>query len=212
MKVNSDKLTDVFRKVKNLQEHMHKWCIAPAEPPIRIEDVQWAVQDMYGLKISKFEVSFPADFVRGVLERRGEKEARIYIRAGQEEEWRRFVTVKELSHLLIDEREDWSPEGANIISGLLEEHSAARKGEAKDVTAAIRSEALAELAAIEILYPFIFRQQDIADLKAEKHTVKKFVLEYGIPEFAILRALSNRYFTLCSDFWARANAVGEVVS
>jgi hypothetical protein len=49
-------------------------------------------------------------YLRGLVERYEDK-ARILIRAGHGEEWMRFTAAKELCHIAIDEKEDWSPLG-----------------------------------------------------------------------------------------------------
>jgi hypothetical protein len=53
-----------------------------------------------------------------VVERYADR-ARILLRAGQGDDWMRFTATKELYHLAIDEKEDWSPRGHETIQSLL---------------------------------------------------------------------------------------------
>jgi len=105
-------------------------CLAPDRAKLSVEDLQWAIQDMYSVKIEKREVAFEGEFVRGLMERY-EGRARILIRKNQEEDWIRFASIKELCQVAISEKEDWSVEGTKTLDALLYEVYLDKHGDEK---------------------------------------------------------------------------------
>jgi hypothetical protein len=107
---------------------MQQYCIAPHRAKLSVEDLQRCISDMYGIQIEMKEVLFEGEYLRGLVERYANS-ARIFIRAGQGEEWMRFTATKELCHLAIDEKEDWSPSGHETIQSLLIEERLDQDGD-----------------------------------------------------------------------------------
>lgn len=204
------KLEATFRKVKAIQEHMQMICLAPDRVKLSVEDLQWCIEDLYEIKIKKIEVAFEGAFVRGLVERY-EGRARILIRKNQEEDFVRFATVKELCQIAISEKEDWSVEGTKTLDTLLYEVMLDLRGtppagrEKVVLPDPIQSEKLAEVAAIELMYPFRFRRADLAALQAGTTTLRALAVHFHVPEFVIGIALHPRHFELAQEFWERAN-------
>lgn len=207
MLLSNEKLEVVFRKVKHIKEHMKRCCLAPDRAKLSVEDLQWAISDMYDLKIEKFEVAFDGQFLHGLVERY-EKRARILLRKDQVEDMMRFVSVKELCQVALDEAEDWSPAGTETLEGYGYEVALDLAGENEKRQLAerhIQSERLAEIAATELMYPFEFRAQDLADITAQKTTRKAIALHFHMPEFAVGRALGEQRMLLVQKFWAKVS-------
>src|SRR5262245_4654793 len=72
-----------------------------------VENIQTIIARLTGLKIEKYLVDFEGSAVRGNLERYDDR-AVIHVRKTQTEEEQRFVAVKELFHLLADEKSEFS--------------------------------------------------------------------------------------------------------
>jgi Zn-dependent peptidase ImmA (M78 family) len=143
-------------------------------------------------------VPFEATFLRGLIERYANKVI-IYVRKNQDEDWKRFVTIKELCHIVIDEKEDWSASGASIIKNLISEHKLNKMTAAPR---AVQSEIFAEIAAIELLYPFNARAADIVALDYGSMTLARIAGYYKIPEAIVERALSENYAELAAYCWS----------
>ncbi len=162
--VYTSKLESAFRKVRDIQEFVRTYVLAPDKIPVSVEDTQWAIEQKYGLKIAKELVDFHAVHIRGMVERYDDGRANIFIRLNQDVDeesnkyWHRFIAVKEMAHLAIDEKEDWNPDGSRTIEELIKDHGFDGMRPAAEE---IQSEVLAELVAIEILYPMEFRQGDL---------------------------------------------------
>lgn len=206
MWVSTAKILETFRKVKQIQEHMQKYCIAPDRAKLSIEDLQRVIEDMYDLKIEKREVAFEGSFVRGIVERYADR-ARILIRKNQEEDWLRFTAVKELCQIAISEKEDWSVDGTKTLENILyEAHLDKLTGGERSPTDPVpphptQSEKLAEMAAIELMYPYVYRPADLEALAANKTTHRAISVHFRAPEYAIGWALSERYHEMATEFW-----------
>ncbi len=169
---------------------------------LSVMDFHWAVQDIYGLEIEMLKVSFSADHLRGKVERYSNNKARVLVRASQSPEFLRFVAVKELCHLMNDEEDDWSAAGVETITGLLKEWELRRENGTGDLdpTDPLMSEILAEIAAIEMMYPREFRANDIAKIAAKQTTTQKIALTHELPPYAI--ELAHRHHDILEQCWS----------
>lgn len=203
MLVDGAKVVMTFKKVKQIQEQMREYCIAPDRAKLSVEDLQRVISTMYSLQIEKREVAFEGSYVRGVVERYPGR-ARILIRKDQEEDWLRYTAVKELCQVAICEKEDWSVEGTTTLENLLDEARLDKVMEEKDRQQPphpTQSEKLAEVAAIELMYPFIYRDADLAAIAAKKTTYRAIAVHFAAPEFVIGWALSARHHAMATEFW-----------
>jgi hypothetical protein len=122
--------------------------------------------------------------------------AHIYLRKDQPDDMMRFVCVKELCQIALDEQEDWSPVGTNTIETLV--YEVVLDDLPPPVT---QSEYWAEIAAIELVYPFVYREVDAADIKNGKTTPKSLALYFHIPEFVIGIACHPKYARIATIGW-----------
>jgi Zn-dependent peptidase ImmA (M78 family) len=167
-----------------------------------MDDLTMVVSDAYGLRIEISDVIFEGEYVRGTLMRFEDGRVLVYVRASQTDFEKRAVVAKEISHLVIDEQEDWCTDGTSIIRQLVDEKETWQGNEVVP-NAEIQSEKLAEFAALEILYPYTFREKDLEDLRAKKTTLSKLSLEYHIPEVLISRALTEQHMRFVREMWQK---------
>lgn len=201
MKIKSEKITHTLNKVRVLREHLEKACPNPQGLVIDPDDVLWAVQDIYGISIEMIEVSFVGEFVGGKLERYSDKRARVLVRSAQTEDMKRFVAVKELCHVAVDEEDDWSTLGVNTIKDLLTEWELIEKnGDGhENPEKPLASEILAEIAAVEIMYPQKYREADQLKLANGETSIAQIALEHKIPPFVVETALDHQ--DILADVW-----------
>jgi Zn-dependent peptidase ImmA (M78 family) len=201
MLIDPEKLIPVLKKVRAVREHLQKLCPEPQGPSLRVMNLHWAIQDMYALNIEMLEVSFEGKHLLGKVERYDDGRARILVKSSQTDEEKRFVAVKELCHLMIDEKDDWSVLGVETISGLLLEWKLQSENGVghTNPTDPLQSEYLAEIAAIELMYPVEYRSADLKKLEANETTVARIALEHNIPAHAVDQAL--RHHQMIADHW-----------
>jgi Zn-dependent peptidase ImmA (M78 family) len=195
--VTTAKCENVFRKVRNILDVRKQYCIENGNLT-SVDDLLYVVEQAYGIKITRLDVAFDGKFLRGVCERYGDGNARILVRADQSEAEKRYVAVKELSHVIIDEKEDWSPQGESTISQyvMTEQMSGLVLASAE-----INSEALAQAAAIELLMPFDIRKDDARLVSEKKQTFSSLGLIYGLPPHIVAYAISEDYTKFSTDIW-----------
>ena len=95
------KAETVFRKVKHVREEYRAYTLAPNLNVLSIEDLFKIVERMYGGKIERFGVPFPASYTRGMLLRYFGRSI-IYVRHQLDDDWKRFTAVKETCHIFLD--------------------------------------------------------------------------------------------------------------
>lgn len=202
MLIYSDQIARILNKVRVAREHLDKTWPPKDACVLSVMDFHWAVEDIYGLKVEMLKVSFRADHVRGKVERYNNGTARVLIRADQSAEFLRFVTVKELCHLIIDEEDDWSSAGVETIRGLLKEWDLIRENGHghTEPSEPLQSEKLAEIAAIEMMYPRQFRSHDLAKIVAKETTVQKIAMQHDVPAYVIEQA--HRHHEILEVCWA----------
>ena len=113
------KLDALFGKVFQLREESNAYLIGGDQIRFRVEDFHSLVQRMYGLKIAKKTVATAGRFAHSLVKRYDDKTATILVRHNLGDPEKRFGVVKELCHLVLDEKEDWSTEGHETIQGLV---------------------------------------------------------------------------------------------
>lgn len=191
MFLNEERALEAFKKVKLIREHYRKMVVGADMNVLSVEDLQWVIEDMYECKITKMQVPFEGLYVRGVMERHNGN-VTIRIQQGLSDDWKRFTAVKELCHVAIDEKEDWSVNGVATIKDLLLEYALESDTEADRVT---QSEVFAELAALELMYPFECREGDRQKIKNGTATVITIANHHKMPASMVSRVLTEQYHT-----------------
>jgi Zn-dependent peptidase ImmA (M78 family) len=180
----------MLKKIQQVREHYKQYVLDGHGVPISIEDLRWVVNDMYNVDVSIYEVDYEGQFSRGLVERY-ERSARILIRGKMEKKFRRFVAAKEISHIIIDEREDWSPAGDETIRSAIRERISL--SDLENMSPSTVSENYALAASIEILYPLEYRHEDKNRLETGELTLDKLSDYYEVPLFAIELSLRDAY-------------------
>lgn len=198
--VQNQKLVSVYRKVGQVLEVRDQYCRSKHNRA-SVEDLQYAVETIYNIKIEKLEVRFEGRFLRGLCERYADGRARILVNANQDNASLRFTTVKEMSHIIIDEPEDWSANGEATISHLLELQ---RLTGVHTGPAELNSEKLAEIAAIELMMPYDLRKGDVDLIAKGEQTIASLGLHYDVPDHIVEYALSDSFREFAGKYWQLA--------
>lgn len=197
MLLDEKKAREVFKKIKHIREEINAYCLAPDRHDLPVEDFQRIVGQMYGVKIEKFEVPYEGTFLRGMMLRYKDRVV-IYVKKNMEKDWQKFAAVKELCHVVIDEPEDWSVDGVATVTNLLAEY---RLHQDRLAAKVVQSETFAEIAAIELLYPFKERVTDRDNVNGGAMSTAQLASTYGIPEVFIAQALADWYHDMAAQIW-----------
>lgn len=120
----------------------------------------------------------------------------IYLRRPQEEEWLRFVTCKELLHVVLDVRESESCRGIHVHELVLDVVQDSYSG---DIASSdeVAVEKLAEIAAMEFCFPYAER---IEYFKSNSIAYGDIAKEYGLPEPVVRRYLGEKMMGLLAKY------------
>lgn len=160
--------------------------------PVSIDALSDVIAGKSGYTIVMRDVAFEATYMFARCEKYGDQRAEIDVRANLAEDWKRFVAAKELLHLVVDSDEDMSPYGDETLDKLVREgHIGVISQNGDDAPA--QSELIAEVAAMELLYPIQCRVTDVKMLVDGTTTQQKLALHYGVPVNFVDTALSPDY-------------------
>lgn len=207
MLLEEEKIAQVFNCVTAVVDYMRNFMHEPAGLILSIDALKEAVEKVCDIQVEMHEVTFIGEHVGGTTERYDDKRARILVKSGQSPEMMRLIATKELCHVLIDEADSWSTNGAETIRGLLREWELNKNGDHTSPASPLQSEMLAEIAAIELLYPFEFRESDLRKLANNETTVSKIALDHEAPAWSIDQALTHHEtFEQCWKLMAEKKA------
>lgn len=153
------------------------------ERPIRLQDFQDIVIQKTELTLKIRLVKWARKFIYGRLMRYS-SHAVIDINAELNQCWTRFVAVKELCHLLIDDEKSFVVCAVDLVNDLLLKNTAF-----KGVFGPIRSEQIAEICACEILMPYTDRKGLSEQLASGNRTAFEIAFQYKMPEVYVSQLL-----------------------
>ena len=141
------------------------------------------------------EVTYQGEYICARMERYKDR-IEISVNSNQDEKWKRFAAIKELAHLKIDTIENCSPYGDERIEELCRRGLLGLASEKNHPSKpATQSEFLAEIAAIQIMYPYRRAAQDIEEHMEKRVPILRVSLERQMPEHYVATALDIEYMT-----------------
>lgn len=198
-----NKMLQVFVLARRVNHYYWMHTDADAfDGSVSIENIQIIVGRLAQLRIEKYVVNFDGASLRGNVERYDNRVA-IHVRASLSDSWRRFTVVKELCHLLLDSAEDWSVDVVKTIAELL-----SFVGFNGEESAEIRSEKLAEIMALELVYPIEDRRGDKQRI-ADGEKTADIAAQRKVPAIWIERAHNEDYLAACEGTWQALEALPD---
>ncbi len=119
---------------------------------------------------------------RGVMLWNEDGHYEVFILKDSDESSRRLVTTKELFQVALDEEAVRNMDLYDHVSALLFQ-------DVQDPTPAIIAEQMAEVAAMQFLYPYADRVNDAKRIKNRETTAADISDHYGIPQYYVERYL-----------------------
>lgn len=190
------KIFEAFAAAKRVNHYywMHTDGDDHQHSTVSIENIQKVIEIMVGETIEKKTVLKSSRFHRAFVERfNGGKENKIYVTKGEPLEWQRFSVVKELCHILIDKSDDFQADPCITIEGMTSEPGFFVEGSANETD----SEQLAEMIAMELIYPLEDRRADLAS----EASFEQIALNRCVPDKYVYRGLEQKHFELCEKIW-----------
>ena len=198
MKLTKDKISNAVLCAQEILKQPEIYNDEIEKIAISVDAVTDYISEKFKLGIEIREVVFEAIHLKGRKETYvvdGSTTVIIEIRSNLSDFWKRFVALKELMHIIVDKDEDdLTPYGDVILEKLvLEGHIGVLSGNGDEPPA--QSELVAEIAAIEVIYPVGLRKSDIEAIHDPDKDVtpSKIGLKYEAPQPIVSTALNSDY-------------------
>lgn len=195
------KITNAFYAAKRV-DHYYWMHTEGDDGKVSVENIQKIIELLTETKIEKVEVNYESRFHRAFIERFDDgKLCKVYVMAQETPSWKRFSAVKEMCHVLIDKSGDFQPDPCKTIrhlkDGVIFDDESAPETD---------SEGLAEIIAMELIYPLDYRR---ADLKAldEGQTLEEIAKARDVPSKYVSLGTSKRWFESCVEIWRNLKEV-----
>ncbi|WP_431298317.1 hypothetical protein [Tabrizicola sp. BL-A-41-H6] len=203
------KLVNAFYAAKRVNHyyHMHTSGDELVNQRVSVENIHKIIELLTDLVIEKDEVDVESEFHRAFVERyvdqAGNKVNKIHVIKSEASWWKRFACVKELCHILVDTEEDFQPDPCVTIGNMketphfMEEHTSPEAD----------SEYLAEVIAMELIYPLEHRREDIMMLEQASTTIEAISERRDVPRKYVSLGVTNGHFETCVKIWKSLKAV-----
>jgi hypothetical protein len=193
MLLTKDKIKNAVRCAREVLNQPEIYGDNEANLAISIDAVTDYIAAKFHKTITIREVNFDAVHLKGRKETYTDGNVFIDIRANLSDFWKRFVALKELLHIMVDgDADDHTPYGDVILEKLvLEGHIGVLSGNGDEPPA--QSELVAEIAAIEVIYPIQKRAEDIKGVASSQTTLAKLEIKYEAPSPIVSTALNVEY-------------------
>lgn len=190
-----NELERTFAKVAAVRQQLRARALEGLQPQLDWRTLADVIADMYGIDILMFEVTASGRTVAGNVERYRDNRAVIMVRSQQTEDMLRFVSVKELCHIMLDEQDDWSSDAIATIREMKVEFDLAKtNGDGVlNPSRTQMSEYLALVAAVALMYPCEYHAADKAKVESGEKSIAKIALEHGMPGWAIELAFNHEH-------------------
>ena len=168
-----------------------------------IPQIVTAFEAVYKVKVRRFKVPDLKDnLVRGAYLSFGQ-DVRVLIDKNLSSDWERYITVKELCHLILTDPEYMTEEPVALLEAMIHEETAPVDGEAPlDLV----GDMWAKWAAYEILFPHEEREAAKARYDADDGALFEFAELYHVPEHVIDWVLSDSHTQTCATAWKMLEA------
>lgn len=195
MLINKQKLTHTLSKVQEIRDAYNIQFIASDSIERSVDRLMALCRTYLGQKIDWYEHSDSAlnHFVQSFVVVKDDG-YEICTLGDLNNCWKRFVLCKELFHIILDSEEDWNSS--------LEDHLSNFYGGITElecpVPASAQAELLAEIAAMEFLFPYMERIEILHAGNVEYSAVAE---RYKIPRYFAERYLTRAYIENLRGFY-----------
>lgn len=196
MLFTEDDVGDCLQKAKEIIEQYELYAQHPRD--LRsIDDLVWILTEYLNRPVEIFDLRIPADdrAVRGMFLALATRNYWVFRLADLGDRERRFVTCKELFHVILD---DEKCRNMDLI-GHLEASQTSFTIAESEPGAAVKLELLAEIGAMEFLFPYAKRLVEL-ERAGENPDFGMIAAKYGIPQIYVEEYLSQHYMTELASF------------
>jgi hypothetical protein len=199
MHTELDHLVKLFRGVRNIRGLIKQYAMAADMSETSLDDLTTGFAEEYGVQIRFGLVpELSGNLLRGMYIRE-ENLVSVYIDEGLPDQWRRYVAVKELCHLILGDAEYMTQDPVKLIELMIFEETTPQDGNAPlDLV----SDMWARRAAHEFLFPMECRAAAKEKIAAGTETNLSISRQFNVPQHLIEECLRSHYDEVCKQAWA----------
>ena len=207
MLVDDKHLEVAFRKAAQVRDEIRTYQLGGERFPTSVDDLFEIVGRMYECEITRRLVPFPSQHLRAFVIRYANGSAEVCVKKEQTPEDRRFSAVKELSHIILDEKEDFQPDGVSTINAYIEEEQVDFIEDQTPPERYIQNELIAFFLALEVLFPREMQEAAYEQLQGGHMDEHKLCARYGLPAWVVFKAMQDDYREASRVIWGRVDQV-----
>ena len=202
MILNRDLFPPLFKEVRRVRETLETYCLAGDAIPLPKDNIKYAIEQEYDVKIDVYMVPLDSGMLRGEIEIY-DKRSIIYIDSYLNSAWTRYVFTKEACHHLLINADFTTDNPVKLIEYFVldEKEIDGETLEPLDV----QSESLTKFAAIELLFPYEMRLICKKEVEAGEKSTYEISEHFDIPEHLVQYALSDLYMNFAKWTWNKLN-------
>lgn len=194
-----------------IREHYDLYSLSSGSDEVSIEDLKDVISEFTGMTINVHEVPWDAHRFLGTIQR-FPRHAEIYVaeRGERGEPYKltyceqRFIAVKEMGHLLIDQPDNFAVHAADLLQDVCFPAFAEL-----DKRPRLQSEEISVLFALETLFPFQKRKPHLERIKNGQDTALAVATHFRIPEKQVERAMNPSYVAACEGLYRLLDRPGK---
>ena len=190
MIIKEEHLQVVFDQVKKVRGELIRLNGGPEIPPVSLDDLIEAIQNLYGVQIISRLVPLNSRLLRGMIEIY-QNEAIITLDASLNTPDSRYVFVKEACHILLLSAENATKDPADIIEYYIH-HTPTDDGPPPQIIC----EEVTKHGSVELLFPPALRKEAKDRIASGKDTLFTIGEWLHIPETLVEYVLRDYYIDL----------------
>jgi hypothetical protein len=200
MKLNTALFPPLFGEVKKVQDTLVSYCIAGDTIPLPNDNLQYAIEQTYDVRISPCIAPLGSSLLRGLFEKYHHGST-IYIDGDLNSAWSRYVFAKEACHHLLSGDEFLTLDLTKVIKTIVLDDPEFNGSTTADSD--VQSELLTKFSAIELLFPLQFRDQCKVEVDNGVKSSYEISVYFDIPEHLIQGALTDNYMSFSKHIWEK---------
>ena len=181
-----------------MQDTLLLYCISGDSIPLPNDNLQYAIEQTYGVTIDPRTVPLGSSLLRGLFEKYHHGSI-VYIDGELNSAWNRYVFAKEACHHLLYADEFLTLDMTKVIETVVLDDPEFNGSMAPGSD--VQAEVLTKFAAIELLFPLEFRDQCKAEIDRGVKSSYEISVHFDIPEHLVQFALTDNYMHFSKDIW-----------
>ena len=182
-----------FGKVANVRAYLNQRFPNRHMVALNFAELAQAISDKSQLTVQVCAVAAPGKLVAGTVERYRDGNVLILVKHELADDLLRFVVVKELCHLVIDDEPDWTTNAVKTVKEVKAEFDLARQNGdgVSNPSRTQMSEHLAIVSAVALMYPCETHEADMLKVFNRETTIARIAMEYQMPPWTIELAFTK---------------------